>query len=51
MAEMIHFFGYAAIDNNPTGFFKYEDVDYNLIGTHYGFRKTNEDALKEVVKR
>ena len=50
MAEIIYFFGFAAIGNNPTGFFKYEDIDQKLADTHYGFRKTNENALKEVVK-
>ena len=49
MSEMIHFFGYAAIDNNKTGFFEYAEVNEELAATHYGFRKTNEDALTEVV--
>lgn len=48
MKEWIWFFGYAKhpTEQNPTGYYEFENPDPALVGKHYGFRKTNDEALK-----
>lgn len=48
MKEWIWFFGYAKhpTEPNPTGYYEFETPDPALVEKHYGFRKTNDEALK-----
>ena len=48
MKEWIWFFGYAKhpTEPNPTGYYEFETFDPALVEKHYGFRKTNDEALK-----
>ena len=51
MQKWIHFFGYNEhVGNEKTGFFKYTEAEAASNEQHYyGFRKTNEAALKNLV--
>jgi len=51
-ADLLYLFGYANHPNeeNPTAFFNFENHDPEHLKKFYGFRKINEDSLKQVVK-
>ena len=48
MKEMLHFFGYAQLPQDPdnaTGFFEYEGLDEELNQTYKGWQRQNSDMV------
>ena len=52
-ADNLFFFGYAHYNGqgeNPTDIFKFDNPSTDLRSKDYGFRKVNEEMIKEVIK-
>ena len=47
---LLYFFGYVDLEDNPTGYFKYEKHKDEDLKQNYGFREFNNENIKFVLK-
>ena len=47
--DLLYFFGYVDLDDNPTGYFKFEKHSEENLKRHYGFVDFNKQTTKYVL--
>lgn len=48
MGDQLYYFGYANVDDNPTGFFEFDEHTPEALAQHNQFRTDSQAALDRV---